>query len=129
MLTMFSKSRREHVDKNADAGTSAEFDDFIMQEYLHINVSTMEQIVASSVAESVLRSVPWLRLLEQKRAGKCGAAGGDGPLARGTAGSRQGERHLPPTRLLRAPERAPDGMHTTLVMYLRSQWGSVAPKS
>ena len=50
---MFSNSRREHVDRNADAGTSAEFDDFIMREYLHINISTMEQIVSSSVAESV----------------------------------------------------------------------------
>jgi hypothetical protein len=50
---LFSNSRREHVDRNADAGTSAEFDDFIMREYLNINFSTMEQIVASSVAESV----------------------------------------------------------------------------
>jgi hypothetical protein len=54
MPTLFSNSRREHVDRNADAGTSTEFDDFIMREYLHINISTMEQIVASSVAESVL---------------------------------------------------------------------------
>ena len=53
MPTLFLNSRREHVDRNADAWTSAEFDDFIMQEYLHINISTMEQIVASSVAESV----------------------------------------------------------------------------
>jgi hypothetical protein len=54
MPTMFSNSRREHVDRDADAGTCAEFDDFIMLEYLHINISTMEeQIVASSVAESV----------------------------------------------------------------------------
>ncbi len=50
---MFSNSRRGHVDRNADAGTSAEFDDFIMREYLHVNISTMKQIVASSVAESV----------------------------------------------------------------------------
>ncbi len=50
---MFSNSRREHVDRNADAGTSAEFDDFIMLEYLPIDTSTMEQIVASSVTESV----------------------------------------------------------------------------
>ncbi len=50
---MFSNSRQEHFDRNADAGTSAEFDDFIVREYLHINISTMEQIVASSVAESV----------------------------------------------------------------------------
>jgi hypothetical protein len=54
MPTLFSNSRREHVDRNADAGTSAEFDDFVMREYLHINISTMEHIVASSVAESVL---------------------------------------------------------------------------
>ena len=53
MPTLFSNSRREHVDRNPDAGTSAEFDDFIMREYLHINISTMEQILASSVAESV----------------------------------------------------------------------------
>ena len=53
MPTLFSNSRREHVDRNADAGTSSEVDDFIMREYLHINISTMEQIVASSVAESV----------------------------------------------------------------------------
>ncbi len=44
---------RIHDERNADAGTSAELDDFSMQEYLHINLSTMEQIVASSVAESV----------------------------------------------------------------------------
>ncbi len=50
----FSNSRREHVDRNSDAGTSAELNDSIMLEYLHINISTMEQIVASSVAESVL---------------------------------------------------------------------------
>ncbi len=50
---MFSNSRREHVDRNVDAGTSAEFDDFTMREYLHINVLTMEQIAASSVAGSV----------------------------------------------------------------------------
>ena len=42
-----------HVDRNADAGTSAEFDDFIMREYLHINISTMEKFVASSVSESM----------------------------------------------------------------------------
>jgi hypothetical protein len=54
MPTLFLNSRQEQVDRNADAGTSAEFDDFPMREYLHINVSTMEQIVASSVAESVL---------------------------------------------------------------------------
>ncbi len=54
MPTMFSNSRREHVDRNADAGTHAEFYDFIMREYLHINTSMMEQVVASSVAESVL---------------------------------------------------------------------------
>jgi hypothetical protein len=53
MPTLFSNSRREHVDRNADAGTSAGFDDFIMREYMHVNISTMEQIVASSVAESV----------------------------------------------------------------------------
>jgi hypothetical protein len=44
---------RIHDERNADAGTSAEFDDFSMREYLHIDISTMEQIVASSVAESV----------------------------------------------------------------------------
>jgi hypothetical protein len=44
---------RIHDERNADADTSAEFDDFSMREYLHINISTMEQIVASSVAESV----------------------------------------------------------------------------
>jgi hypothetical protein len=54
MPTLLSNSRREHVNRNADAGTSAEFDDFIIREYLHRNISTMEQIVASSVAESVL---------------------------------------------------------------------------
>jgi hypothetical protein len=54
MPTLFSNTRREQVDRNADAGTSAGFDDFIMREYLHINISTMEQIVASSVVESVL---------------------------------------------------------------------------
>ena len=53
MPTLFSNSGREHVDRNADAGTSAGFDDFIMREYMHVNISTMEQIVASSVAESV----------------------------------------------------------------------------
>ncbi len=50
---MFSNSRREHVGRNVDAGTSAEFDDFIMREYLHINISTMEQIAA--VAKSVYK--------------------------------------------------------------------------
>ena len=50
---MFSNSRREHVDRNADAGTCAGFDDFIMREYMHVKISMMEQIVASSVAESV----------------------------------------------------------------------------
>ncbi len=50
---MFLNSQREHVDRNADAGTSAEFDDFIMREYQHINISTMEQLLASSVEESV----------------------------------------------------------------------------
>ncbi len=44
---------RIHDERNADAGTRAEFDDFSMREYLHINISTMEQIVASSEAESV----------------------------------------------------------------------------
>jgi hypothetical protein len=34
-----------------------------------------------------------------------------------------GPRHLPPTRLLRAPERAPDEIHSASVMYLQSQWG------
>jgi len=53
MPTLFSNSGREHVDRNADAGTSAGFDDFIMREYMHVSISTMEQIVASSVAESV----------------------------------------------------------------------------
>jgi hypothetical protein len=45
----------KHVDRKDDAGTSAEFDDFkfVLREYLHINISTMEQIVASSEAESV----------------------------------------------------------------------------
>ncbi len=57
MPIMFSNSRLEHVDRNADAGTSAKFDYFIMREYLHINISTMEQIVASSVASSVAESV------------------------------------------------------------------------
>ncbi len=54
MPTLFSNTRREQVDINANAGTSAGFDVFIMQEYLHINISTMDQNVASSVAESVL---------------------------------------------------------------------------
>jgi hypothetical protein len=44
---------RIHDERNADAGTSSEFDNFRMREYLHMNISTMEQIVASSVAESV----------------------------------------------------------------------------
>jgi hypothetical protein len=53
----------------------------------------------------------------------------DGPLARGAAGARPGARHLHPTRLLRAPERAPDGIHAASVMYLRSERGCLgAPK-
>jgi hypothetical protein len=54
MPTLISNTRREQVDKTANAGISAGFADFIMREYLHLNISTMEQIVASSVAESEL---------------------------------------------------------------------------
>ncbi len=54
MPTLFSNTQQEQVDRNVGAGTSAGFYDFIMREYLYINISMMEQIVASSVAESVV---------------------------------------------------------------------------
>ena len=96
---------------------------------LHVSHNQLEPAFKNAGAEEtcdrryLLCSVPRLRCLQQKRAGECVAAGGDGPLARGAAGTRPGARHLPPTRLLRAPERAPDGIYSASVIYLRSQWG------
>jgi hypothetical protein len=57
-------------------------------------------------------SVPRLRLLQQKCAGECGAADGDGPLARGAARARPGAS-------------SPDIFtpRDFCAIYLRSQWG------
>ena len=68
-------------------------------------------------------SVPRLRHLKAKCAGGCGAADKHGPFARGAATTRPGTRYLPVTRLLRSPERAPNGTYSASVIYLRSQWG------